>query len=51
MAARVEVSISIVSINDLSAFLRSASAGRIAAAVEFEPVSMGLTRLGASDAS
>ena len=47
----MESSISAVSVSDLRAFFRSASAGRTAAAEDFEPVSMGLTRLGASDAS
>jgi hypothetical protein len=37
--------------SDFIAFFRSARAGRIAAALEFEPVSMGLTQYGASDAS
>ena len=45
------MTISMVSANDFSAFLRSASAGRMAAALEFEPVSMGLTKWGESDAS
>ena len=44
MEAIVDISISMVSASDFTAFFRSASAGRMAAALEFEPVSMGLTK-------
>ena len=51
MEASVDISINTVSNRDLRAFFRPTKAGRSAAALDFEPLRMRLTRLGASDAS